>query len=199
KVQRIEREHEILNSIWFLDSERGWAVGSAGLLLKTANGGETWDVVPTGRVEDLWSVKFLSRDRGIIVGEDGLILMTGNGGSEWNRQDSGTSRALLGLALAPDYAVAVGEGGLILRTDNFGTWTAIGSGTDETLNAVALSKENCWAVGSKGVTVGSSDKGRSWKLAHTAVAGDLTSVSLSGPAGAVAVGRRGAVQFLRPE
>lgn len=198
-VQRIERQHEILNSIYFLDGEHGWAVGGAGLLLTTANGGETWDVIPTGRVEDLWSVKFLSRDRGVIVGEDGLILMTDNGGREWTQQDSGAGRALLSLAVAPGYAVAVGEGGLILRTEDFNTWTAVESGTDETLNGVAVSKENCWVVGSKGVTVGSSDKGRSWKLAPAAAAGDLTAVSLSFPASAVAVGRRGAIQFLRSE
>jgi photosystem II stability/assembly factor-like uncharacterized protein len=197
RVQRLERQHEILNSLFFLDSERGWAVGGAGLLLITANGGETWDVVPTGRAEDLWSVKFSTRDRGLIVGEDGLILTTGNGGHEWIQQASGTGRALFGVAVAPDYAVAVGEGGMILRTEDFNTWTEIESGTGETLNAVALSKETCWAVGSKGVTVGSIDKGKSWRLAPTIVAGDLTAVSLSGPASAVAIGRRGAIESLR--
>lgn len=199
RVQRTEHQGEVLNSIYFFDGEHGWAVGGAGLLLSTTDGGDTWDVSPTGRAEDLWSIKFLSRDRGIIVGEDGLILMTDDGGRQWSRQTSGTNHALFGLAIAPDYALAVGEGGLILRTEDFKNWAVVESRTDETISAVALSKENCWAVGSKGVTVGSSDKGGSWKLAPTAVPGDLMAVSLSGPASAVAVGRHGAIQFLRQE
>jgi photosystem II stability/assembly factor-like uncharacterized protein len=199
KVQRAERESEVLNSIFFLDSERGWAVGGTGLLLSTADGGETWEVLPINRAEDLWSVKFLTRDRGLIVGEDGLILATADGGREWTAQSSGTTRALLGLAVAEDLALAVGEKGTILRTENFKTWSVVEAGTGETLNAIDQSGEACWAVGSKGATVGSTDLGRSWKLSQPAVSRDLMSVSVASPVGAVAVGRRGAVQLLSPE
>lgn len=197
KVQRIEHKNEIINSIFFLDNERGWAVGSGGLLLATSNGGENWEVTTTGRAEDLWSVKFISRDRGLIAGEEGLLLMTENGGRDWIPQASHASGALYGLAVASDYAIVVGENGWILRTDDFKTWTAVESGTTESLNGISLSGDECWAVGSKGVTVGSIDKGKTWKRASASVSGDLISVSLSAPNSAVAVGRHGAVQFLR--
>lgn len=199
KIQRGEREGEVLNAIFFLDNERGWAVGGTGLLLSTANGGETWDALPISRAEDLWSVKFLTRDRGLIVGEDGLILATVDGGNEWAAQSSGTTRALLGLAVARDYAVAVGEKGTILRSEDLETWSPIESGTSETLNAVAASGDSCWAVGSKGATVGSTDRGRSWTPSPTVVPRDLMSVSIASPLSAVAVGRRGGVQLLGPE
>lgn len=199
KVQRIEHKNEIINSIFFLDNNRGWAVGSGGLLLATNNGGENWEVLTTGRAEDLWSVKFIAPRRGLIAGEEGLILMTENGGRDWIPQASHTTGALYGLAVANDYAVVVGENGSILRTDDFKTWTAVEAGTTESLNGVSLGGDECWAVGSKGVTVGSSDKGKTWKRASAAVSGDLISVSLSGPSSAVAVGRHGAVQFLRSE
>lgn len=198
KVQRTEREGEVLNSIFFLDAERGWAVGGTGLLLSTADGGETWDLVPISRVEDLWSVRFLSRERGFIVGEDGLILATVDGGREWVAQSSGTNRALLGLAVATDSALAVGEKGTILRTEDFETWRVIESGTSETLNAIARSGDACWAVGSRGATVGSTDRGRSWTPSPTVVSRDLMSVSMASPVAALAVGRRGAVQLLGP-
>jgi photosystem II stability/assembly factor-like uncharacterized protein len=199
KVQRIEHKNEIINSIFFLDHERGWAAGSGGLLLATKNGGEYWEVITTGRAEDLWSVKFITPSRGLIAGEEGLILMTESGGRDWTPQASHTTVALYGLAVANDYAIAVGENGSILRTDDFTTWTAVESGTTESLNGVSLSGEGCWAVGSKGVTVGSGDKGKTWKRASAAVSGDLISVSVSAPTSAVAVGRHGAVQFLRSE
>jgi len=199
KVQRIEHKNEIINSIFFLDHERGWAVGSAGLLLATNNGGENWEVITTGRAEDLWSVKFITRNRGLIAGEEGLILMTENGGRDWIPQASHAHGALYGLAVANEYAVVVGENGWTGRTDDFRTWAAVESGTTESLNGVSLSGEECWAVGSKGVTVGSMDKGKTWKRASAAASGDLISVSLSAPTSGVAVGRHGAVQFLRSE
>jgi photosystem II stability/assembly factor-like uncharacterized protein len=198
KLQRTEHKGEVLNSIFFLDPERGWAAGGAGLVLLTLNGGDTWETVVTGRAEDLWSVRFLTRDRGFIVGEDGLILTTTDGGREWSAQASGSKGALVGLAVASDYAIAVGENGMILRTDDFENWRGGASKTTESLNAVAINKSSCWAVGSRGVTVGSIDRGRTWTLAPALVSRDLMAVSVFGPANAIAVGRRGAVQFLAP-
>lgn len=199
QLQRAEREGEVLNSIFFLDDKRGWAVGGTGLVLTTVDGGGTWEVLPIGRAEDLWSVEFLTPERGFIVGEDGLILATVDGGREWGAQSSGTNRALLGLAVTRDQALAVGEKGTILRSEDFKTWSMIEAGTSETLNAIALSGDTCWAVGSKGATVGSSDRGRSWSVLPTVVPRDLMSVSVASPVSAVAVGRRGAVQLLGPK
>ncbi|HYV03647.1 MAG TPA: YCF48-related protein [Blastocatellia bacterium] len=199
KVQRAEHEGEVLNSIFFLDADRGWAAGGSGLLLLTIDGGASWEVIPTGRAEDFWSVKFVTRDRGLIAGEDGLILATVDGGREWAAQSTGTTRALLGLAAGADFAVAVGEKGTILRSDNSKSWSVIDSGTDETLNAAGLNGAVCWAVGSRGATVGSADGGRTWKPAEATLQRDLMSVSISSPVRGVAVGRRGAVQLLSPE
>ena len=198
KLQRNEHKGEVLNSIFFLDPERGWAAGGAGLVLLTLNGGDTWETIATGRAEDLWSVRFLTRDRGFIVGEDGLILTTTDGGREWSAQASGSKGALVGLAVASDYAIAVGEDGLILRTDDFETWSTSESKTTESLNAVAINKSSCWAVGSRGATVGSIDRGWTWTSPPAVMSLDLMAVSVSGPANAIAVGRRGAVQFLPP-
>jgi photosystem II stability/assembly factor-like uncharacterized protein len=199
KVQRAEHEGEVLNSIFFLDAGRGWAVGGTGLLLSTTDGGESWVVMPTGRSEDLWSIRFFTGDRGLIAGEDGLILATVDGGREWTAQSTGTTRALLGLAGSPDFAVAVGEKGTILRTEDFKSWSLIEANTAETLNAVAVNGDTVWAVGSKGATVGSANRGRSWEPALAVLPGDLLSVSVSSPVSGVAIGRRGAVQLFGPE
>ena len=72
KPQRIEREGEVLNSIFFVDDRRGWVVGGSGLVFHTTNGGETWGQAATGLVEDLWAVRFSSAERGWIVGQDRL-------------------------------------------------------------------------------------------------------------------------------
>lgn len=83
-----------LDGIHFVDVSRGWAVGFAGSIIATVDGGATWTVqVAAGYHEDedsghpvaekprLHGVFFLDADRGWAVGDEGTILETGNGGA----------------------------------------------------------------------------------------------------------------------
>ncbi len=79
-----------------LSSERGFAVGGL-KILKTADGGETWnDVTPPDEgIKDLRSVHFLDKDTGWVLGwgydkqmegkilKHTLILKTEDGGNSW--------------------------------------------------------------------------------------------------------------------
>ncbi|MEW6207891.1 MAG: YCF48-related protein [Acidobacteriota bacterium] len=202
KPQRVERQGEVINSIFFIDEHRGWAAGGAagagGLLLRTTNGGETWEQIETGRVEAFWSVRFLGPDRGWAVGEDGIIVATSDGGSSWTKQNGGTSRVLLGLAISPSgKMVAVGEAGTILHSEDGMSWAAVRSPTTETLNAVAAAGDVFWAVGSKGATLSSRDGGRGWAMAQAVSSRDLTAIDLATPTRGIAVGKRGSSQLLQ--
>jgi photosystem II stability/assembly factor-like uncharacterized protein len=203
KTQRIERVGEVLNSIFFIDEMRGWAVGAAGsggVIFRTSNGGESWEPVETGRVESFWAVRFATADRGWIVGEEGLILATEDGGKTWIPQMSGTSRSLYGLAVVSrGRLVATGEAGTILLSEDGSSWREVESGTRETLNAVAAEGQVLWAVGSRGATVGSGDGGNTWAAAEPLSPRDLMAVDLIGPAQGVAVGQRGVTQLLRQQ
>jgi photosystem II stability/assembly factor-like uncharacterized protein len=198
KLQRAERKGEVLNSIFFLDPERG-----CGRWRRTG-------AFDTQRRRYVGDDRYRPRRRPLVGKVSNtrswihrrrrwLILTTTDGGREWSAQASGSKGALVGLAVASDHAIAVGEDGMILRTDDFETWSPAESKTTESLNAVAINKSSCWAVGSRGATVGSIDRGRTWTLAPAVVSRDLMAVSVSGPANAIAVGRRGAVQFLAPD
>jgi hypothetical protein len=59
-----------------------WAYpnSKAGIILKTIDGGATWEELPSGTTDILWSVYFPSADTGYAVGEKGTILKTTNGG-----------------------------------------------------------------------------------------------------------------------
>jgi photosystem II stability/assembly factor-like uncharacterized protein len=198
KPQRSEREGEMLNSIFFIDERRGWVAGGSGLVFRTTDGGETWNKITTGRVEDLWAVRFSDLARGWIVGEDGLILSTADGGNNWVVQSSGTSRALLGLALSASAAIVVGEGGTILRSAGGSDWRPTESPTHFALNSIAVSGNNFWAVGAKGTIVGSTDDGVSWTYLPAVSPRDLNSIGLADATHAVAVGQRGVTQLLQP-
>jgi len=203
KTQRVEREGEVLNSIFLIDDRHGWAaggvVGVGGLILRTVNGGESWEPVDTGRVENFWAVRFSSPTRGWIVGEDGIILSTDDGGQTWEPLDSGTTKALLGLSVAPsEVVVAVGEGGVILRSEGGEQWTAVESGTTEALNSVVTSGKVFCAVGQRGVTLRSIDGGRKWSTPLSLSSRDLMAVDLTDETHGFAVGQRGVSQMLEP-
>jgi photosystem II stability/assembly factor-like uncharacterized protein len=218
RTQRLEREGEVLNSVFFVDERRGWVVGGGGLLLLTADGGDSWEPIDTGRREDLWTVRFTTLEKGWAVGEDGLILSTSDGGRTWLQRPSGTTRALLGLAVAPSGpVVAVGAGGTILRSDDGERWSVVQSGTTATLNAVAAAApEIFWTAGSGGTLLGSTDAGRSWQLTSQSAGpapassssslanqgidtskSDLIAIDLRSSLHGVAVGQRGATRLLR--
>ena len=44
-----------LNSVYFIDTNTGWAVGDDGTMLKTTDGGLTWSLIPSGRTELVFS------------------------------------------------------------------------------------------------------------------------------------------------
>lgn len=103
-----------LTSVHFVDSQRGWAAGHAGVVLASQDGGQTWEKQLDGHVaarlmlEDAESRKdavalkeaerlvsdgadkpfldlhFFDAERGIVVGASNLAFATSDGGHTWN-------------------------------------------------------------------------------------------------------------------
>jgi hypothetical protein len=70
-----------LQSVFFVDNNTGYTVGSAGTILKTTNGGANWASQSSGTTNTLFSVHFpLDAQTGYAVGEFGTILKTTDGG-----------------------------------------------------------------------------------------------------------------------
>ena len=114
-----------LESVTFISSNVGWAVGDFGTILSTTDGGLTWIQQTSGTTEELVAVSFIDANNGWIVGWNGTILNTTDGGATWNPQTSGVSNYLLGVSFTDlNNGTAVGQAGRILRTTNGGTnWT----------------------------------------------------------------------------
>ncbi|MCW8818584.1 MAG: YCF48-related protein [Ignavibacteriaceae bacterium] len=74
------------NPLWDIDfpisgaSQVGYAVGDAGVILKTLNAGDNWQQQQSGTTLRLNKVHFLDFDYGFAVGENGIILRTTSGG-----------------------------------------------------------------------------------------------------------------------
>jgi hypothetical protein len=92
-------------------------VGIFGTILKTMNGGATWNALSSGTNNFLWSVYFLDADTGYVAGDGGIILKTTDSGATWIAQLSGTTNSLSSVYFpTADIGYAAGDGGTILKT-----------------------------------------------------------------------------------
>ena len=83
------------NDIHIFDENTAIAVGESGTVMKTTDGGVTWEIKPTEILYGhLLSVYFVNASIGWAVGSSGSIIKTTDGGEIWETQDSGTSSTL---------------------------------------------------------------------------------------------------------
>ncbi len=73
----------IIRSGVFIDSLLGFAIGGGGLILKSIDGGLSWNTQIGGTSAELNSIFFNSPLQGHIGGQD-IFLTTSNGGTTWN-------------------------------------------------------------------------------------------------------------------
>ncbi|HLL77646.1 MAG TPA: YCF48-related protein [Pyrinomonadaceae bacterium] len=165
-----------LYSVRFTSKKRGWIAGSLSrgdrvldsLLLRTDDGGASWQRVSAPVRVELLHLDFRGEKRGWIVGDRGTILRTSDGGDTWRQQRVNTTATLYHVDFEDDETGwAVGERSTILRTTDGGaTWIAVEVpvlGPRATLLSVAFAnKEEGWIVGRNGTILRSSDGGRTW-------------------------------------
>jgi photosystem II stability/assembly factor-like uncharacterized protein len=160
-----------LEDIAFVDSEVGWAVGYAGTILHTVDGGATWTSQTSGTIERLYGVDFSDGMTGWAVGNAGTILHTADGGATWTSQDSGTTVSLLTVEFtSPQSGCAAGGNpqSTLLYTEDAGTtWqTRISRGINDFIHSVSFANATRGlAAGSyngAGVVYATADGGFSW-------------------------------------
>lgn len=76
------------------------AVGQGGLIIRSNDGGKSWQQSKTPASVLLTGVTFVNERKGWAVGHDGLILSTQDGGSTWVRQFDGEQANAQMLAAA---------------------------------------------------------------------------------------------------
>ena len=73
-----------LFDVTFATPSVGWAVGQAGTLLRTTNGGKNWNKVPIPTRADLVLVTASGELTAQVVTRDGQTITTTDGGKSWN-------------------------------------------------------------------------------------------------------------------
>ena len=131
------------------------AVGQAGTIQRTVNGGEYWKMHESNTIYNLNSVDFVTKRIGWIVGEAGLVLKTEDGGFTWQPNMTGTAQTLNSIiAISAEELFAVGNSGTIVRSEDGGkTWQQEHTDIDNDLYVISKAKNGntLWVVGQWGV------------------------------------------------
>jgi len=157
-IQTAERD---LNSVFFITSQTGWAVGNGGRILRTGDAGVSWVNQNTGTyiLED---VHFTNENNGFAIG-GGKFLKTTNGGTDWIEEtiSAPTTLRTIYFTDANTGWVAGNSGYLIKTIDGGVNWTIQNSGTITTLEDIYFKNPNeGWCVG--GAIIYTADGGSNW-------------------------------------
>ena len=157
-----------LTDIYVFDQNTAIAVGHAGTIIKTTDGGITWSFQSIDTKNNLSSVHFIDANIGWTVGNSGSIFKTTDGGASWYEQTSGTFDWLNSVHFVnANIGWAVGLHNRIIKTiDGGNQWICQHSENLGELYSVYFVDENIgWTVGGSGFTqtiLKTSDGGTNW-------------------------------------
>ncbi|MDQ7088518.1 MAG: YCF48-related protein [Acidobacteriota bacterium] len=127
----------------FINRLDGLAVGDAGEILQTSDGGINWtDVSGSVTSSDLKAVDQMDEQVAVAVGLGGTIVRSADGGASWALISSPVSNDLRGVSGWDGFFVAVGDAGTVLTSSDGGvtfTENLTYPGTDTVFDVCATS------------------------------------------------------------
>ncbi|MCX6183040.1 MAG: YCF48-related protein [Bacteroidetes bacterium] len=162
------------NNITFIDSQKGFMVGSysfalwkaGAMIYSTSNGGLTWSITEyIGEGHSFLSIDFPTYSVGYICGYEGDIYKSTNSGSSWSKMPSPTTLALVDVKFKDElHGVVVGLGGTLYKTSDGGSsWQDISFGSRDNYSVV-LKNDSIIVASEDGIFM-SFDGGSNWHVA----------------------------------
>jgi photosystem II stability/assembly factor-like uncharacterized protein len=194
----------ILLRMSFANDQIGWAVGEAGTIQRTIDGGATWALQEAPTRKLLNDVAVIDDSHAWAVGAGGTILRTVDGGRNWDEQSSGGAQALRAVHFVDSQrGWAVGAKGAIISTANGGArWLRQTSGVELNLNDVVFlnakegqreGQREGWIAGDRGLLLHTTDGGATWENVELSARGSLSRLFFIAPDCGWVVGTSGAI------
>ena len=177
-----------LNAIQRAGSNRFFAAGKFGAIIRSDDGGLSWQACTSGVTTELYALAFFNADTGLAVGARGTILRTRDGGESWQRLPAPDTTTYYAIYMF-DYntMIATGSGGAIIQSYNGGDfWETRVSNTTQNLYAIASNGiDYTYATGQDGMLVRSLNGGETWSPYSWAASGATTIRALLFPGNSI--------------
>jgi photosystem II stability/assembly factor-like uncharacterized protein len=160
-----------------LDKNIALALTGQGVVLRTENAGDSWQIVLT-QASTLRSCNFSpSCDFGVVVGDHGACFMTIDSGKTWTKSDVGTLNFnLKAVNVFSESRIWASSYGTNFSTKDGGkTWSKVGLSTSSQANRsvsrfIELGSSTI-GVGYPGLIVSTTDSGASWSYSTLGIDG----------------------------
>lgn len=172
-----------INRLWFASSTQGFAVGNAGLVLRTDDGGATWIPQPTPPgAPSLTSIRCNTSAVCILTTSGGreLIRVTDAGGAQPTVVSAATDPVYAAAFASPQRVAAAGERGTTVVSDDTGaTFAPVGGRIDGRFMLVRAGglPGTAYAPGHEGRLAKTTDGGRTWTTGNVPTTAGLLDVS----------------------
>ena len=205
---RIAPPKQELNTVFFLDSKRGWAGGDNGFLIRTEDGGVNWakqNVQTTDAINDIY---FRDKERGYLIAGN-AIFKTEDNGINWTearrfapaefegatvelyciRFSSKKKGWVVGSISKRDRVID----SILIYTDNAGeTWQRKRTPSNSELIHVDFDNDRRgWIVGDGGTILFTSDGGDTWTRQNSGTEVTLYHVDFRNDKRGLVVGAKG--------
>ena len=183
--------------VWFADAQNGYAVGAYNLVVRTRDGGKTWepwfDRTDNPKFLNLYAIRPAAGEL-FIAGEGGLVLRLDGATQRFRALPVPYNGSFFGVTDARSSVVVFGLRGNAYRSDDRGaTWTKVDSGLPASIVCAASGGDGTTLLADVGGRVSAtSDGGRTFGKVALSVTMPLTGIADAGGGKFAVVGPRGA-------
>ncbi|MBS1518308.1 MAG: T9SS type A sorting domain-containing protein [Bacteroidetes bacterium] len=159
-----------MNSLYFFNSPAGIAAGSKGNILKTTDGGMSWELIHAGVSKSIFKILFIDGLTGICAGKDGLLLKTSDAGKSWTAVESNTVFDIYDICLSGGKLFCCGLNGYLgVSSDSGESWMCMNSQINIPLFCISFIDEDTGVCGGYGKIIGTKDAGKNWEILNADV------------------------------
>ncbi len=208
--RRIGPPGKDLNTVYFLDSKRGWVGGDDGYLSRTDDGGQTWSQQSVGTKDAINDIYFRSKEDGYLLAGN-TIFITHDSGIRWAEarrflpgEFQGASVELYSVRFSSKkkgWVVGsiskndrVIDSILVFTNDAGVLWTRQRAPSRfELIHLDFVDDTHGWVVGADGAILNTFDGGASWNRQNSGTKATLYHIDFRNEKRGWAVGEQGAV------
>ena len=155
-----------IRSIRFGDPLNGLIVGDGGPVLRTVDGGQTWDTVHNPAPGIIRKIGYFNPTHPVAIGYYGEIQLSSDGGQSWNHVPSGCSTWLTDICIidSTNACVTGYDPPVVLMTHDQGlTWNIINPGLGTYYTGVSFINQHEGWINASGIALHTADGGVTWE------------------------------------